>query len=60
MFIGAKNPQTIIIIVAVFLMVKYCKLVLNLLTLKCLLLQEAFCKIVGQLILIRKHSVMLR
>ena len=60
MFIGVKNLQTIIIIVAVILMLKYCKLVLNLVTLKCLQLQKASCKIVEQLILIPKHSVMLR
>ena len=60
MFIGAKNPQTIIIIVAIFLMVKYCKLVLNQLILRCLQLQKASFKTVGQQIRIRKHSVMLR
>ena len=60
MFIGVKKPQPIIIIVAVILMLKCCKLVLNLLTLKCLQLQKAFYKIVEQLIRILKHSVMLR
>jgi hypothetical protein len=60
MFTGVKKPQLIIIIVAVILMLKYCKLVLNLLTLKCLQLQIAFYKIVEQLIRILKHSVMHR
>ncbi len=60
MFIDVMKPHPKVIIVATILVPKYCILVPKLRIIRCLQLQKASYKIVEQLILIPKHSVILR